>query len=1658
MKRLLMTVLLLALLTAAPAMANLPGGGTGTGPDVTIVNNNNGTVTMANGIVSILITISGATINQINYTYNNGGGTQTQQVLANGKDGGEFYWEFGGWGGNPWIYSVVTNTGGYAEVDMYSDSATNGLVDIHYSMLRGSPGFYVTPIWSHRPQDAAMGTGEERDNIYIAPYFNWQTVDNARDFEEVDMNNVPSFFSPQENSLVTSGNLEGTYVDKYKWSANLYTEHVWGWSSVSDAAWNFTGQNIGIWHVVASGEFYNGGPLKPDLNDAPMVNMINGGHYYMGTDSAFGPGESWTRVSGPYFIYLNNVTNTLTNPVQASRALWADAQAQAAAEESTWPYAWLNNPNYAPAAQRGTVTGRLVIADPGNPNATASNLWVGLVRQPATVQNFYDFQQWEKPYQFWANSDASGNFVISNVIAGNNYTLYAFGPGAEGTFLSQNQTGGNPPLLFNLPATPFSVTVPAAATNALGTITWTPSRVGPTVFEIGYPDRTGDKFRHGDDYWVGEIGPSPTAPSPVWTKFLDYKFDFPSGPNYVVGQSRWSTDWNFIQPVYPDASGNDISSSSTITFTLPSAPAGGAQASLYLGLASYYYIAMEVSVNGTSLGSVNGLSAAPNTSVPTSGYYPEGLSGDVSIREENHGAVTDERLTFPASQLHAGVNTITIGIRQVGGSYFADHATYDYVRLEMTGYVPPPPGSVTAYPGNSASLVSWPVTPGASSYHVLRSTSPTTGFGSITNGVTGPVCGSGWNNATFLDATAVNDTTYYYEVQSVNPAGASVSSPASAAVTPSATIATSAPAAPAGLTVVSTNNAVTLAWTPAPGASFYTIQRGTVVNRLGYVPFYTTLNNTNTSATYTDASGTLGDTYSYTVTATGPGGTSASSAAVTAEPVPPPPAAPPGNFSINDTITPTNQSNVLSWSAVPGAVGYLLFRSTSSFGPYVFPANYIQSMTTTTYTDGGLSPNTLYTYQVIAMNAGGVSGNSIIVSTPPAAPASLNAYSGNGQITLVWSPSVGATNYIIKRSTSSGAEVTLATTTNRTWLDSGLVNGVTYYYIVTAIGTGGASLNSPEAGTAPFSGTPAVYWIDAVTSAAQYWNVNSNWSNSTAFPNAAEATATVNAPIAAPQTINLNQPITVGALNLGSGGGTFTVAGNGGSLILDNTPGQPSLFELAASKGDTISAPVTLNGTLVISNASASPLTLAGAIGGNNGLLVAGPGTVVLAGTNTYAGTTAVGAATLQINSAAGASTNAILLTGGSTLYENTVSLGNVVNNTGTNTWTPYSSSSYYPGVSLTGSGLLYLNISGSGVFSPGGDWSQFAGTIAWAAGNGASCRLYGTLGSANAIWNLGASTGSIYNRNGGVTISFGALLGGPGTSLYGASSAGVGTTYAVGALNQNSIFNGHIFDGGYAGAFTTLSKVGTGTLTLTATNNTYSGGTTISAGTLLVDNLAGTGVGVGAVTVASGGTLGGTGIVTGTVNVSNGGTLAPGSPAGSLTISNSLVLATGSTALFQVQHSPLTNTLLTISGNLTEGGTLIVTNSGGTALAEGDMFKLFNAGSHTGSFASVALPALPAGLAWNTNALATSGTLSVVVTTHPVFGPVTFANGALVLAGTAGVANASFYLLGSTNLATPLANWTRLLTNQFDGSGNFDFTNLISPTNSPMFYRLQVP
>jgi len=92
--------------------------------------------------------------------------------------------------------------------------------------------------------------------------------------------------------------------------------------------------------------------------------------------------------------------------------------------------------------------------------------------------------------------------------------------------------------------------------------------------------------------------------------------------------------------------------------------------------------------------------------------------------------------------------------------------------------------------------------------------------------------------------------------------------------------------------------------------------------------------------------------------------------------------------------------------------------------------------------------------------------------TAPSAPQNLVATAGNKNVALSWSaPSSNGgssiTSYNVYRGTSSGSESLLTTTTSTSYTDTGLTNGVTYYYTVAAVNSVGTSSQSNEASATP---------------------------------------------------------------------------------------------------------------------------------------------------------------------------------------------------------------------------------------------------------------------------------------------------------------------------------------------------------------------------------------------------------------------------------------------------------------------------------------------------------------------------------------------------------------------------------------------------------------
>jgi cellulose 1,4-beta-cellobiosidase len=203
------------------------------------------------------------------------------------------------------------------------------------------------------------------------------------------------------------------------------------------------------------------------------------------------------------------------------------------------------------------------------------------------------------------------------------------------------------------------------------------------------------------------------------------------------------------------------------------------------------------------------------------------------------------------------------------------------------------------------------------------------------------------------------------------------------------------------------------------------------------------------------------------------------------------------------TATAGNAQVALAWPASVGASSYTVKRASVSDGPYVT----VGCPTGTSFTDTNLQNGRTYYYVVAAQyiggpDAGGASADSIEASaTPqpvlPLSPTGVTGTPGNAQVALSWSTSLGATSYNVKRATASGGPYTVvASPTSTSYTDTGLTNGTTYYYVVSAVNSAGESGNSSEVNATPQATTTAA--PTALTAnATKPGSINLRWTQST---------------------------------------------------------------------------------------------------------------------------------------------------------------------------------------------------------------------------------------------------------------------------------------------------------------------------------------------------------------------------------------------------------------------------------------------------------------------------------------------------------------------------------------------------------------------------------
>jgi fibronectin-binding autotransporter adhesin len=609
-----------------------------------------------------------------------------------------------------------------------------------------------------------------------------------------------------------------------------------------------------------------------------------------------------------------------------------------------------------------------------------------------------------------------------------------------------------------------------------------------------------------------------------------------------------------------------------------------------------------------------------------------------------------------------------------------------------------------------------------------------------------------------------------------------------------------------------------------------------------------------------------------------------------------------------------------------------------------------------------------------------------------------------------------------------------------------------------------------------------------------------------------------------------------------SGGDNFSggVTVENGTLILDNSNGAISggttINGGSVQLGNNDTKGVVPGGNIIDGGAlifaRSDNINVTNAISGSGTLTQNNTNVVTLSGNSTFAGTATIAQGTLQVGASNGlGSASTVIVNNGATFDVGGIALfgngnaglivtasgsgvggnGAIINSgasqtrvlhtvtlTGDTTfggsgdWDIRNSTGSSTGPDAQLNGAFNLTKAGTNSVSfrgvtidPGlGNINVQAGALTFTATASAPVTTLGDPNatitvSSNATFTLD-SIGNVPGKN--IVLNNGGILRSTGTNTWSSPILLTGVANNTIAVNTGAQLTVTTNITG-AGGFT---KNGSGPLLLT-TNNSYSGNTVVSGGTLaLYGN--GTDGSISAsvnINVTSGAILDVSGRSDGTFTLAAGQTLSggvgtngPGTLSGILIASSSSVLAPGTSGtntgtlavtgnaslqgstIMKLNAATGTNDELTAFA-INYGGSLVVTNFQGTP-TNGQTFQLFFASNNVynaGSFGSVTLPTAP-GLTW-TNNLAVNGTITagVVSTTpaQPYLTSVSLSGTSLIISGTNGTASVEFEVLSSTNIALPLANWTSIATNTFN-SGNFSVTNTVDSGTSQSFYMLRVP
>ncbi|KAM3237645.1 putative rhamnogalacturonate lyase B [Capsicum chacoense] len=522
-------------------------------------------------------------------------------------------------------------------------------IDKRFIMLKGSSGFYSYAIYEHLEGWPGFNLDETRIVFKLRKdKFHYMAMaDNRQRYMPLPDDRLPDRGQPlayPEAVLLVNPiepEFKGEVDDKYQYSCEDKDLKVHGWICMDPS--------IGFWIIIPSDEFRSGGPLKQNLTShvgPTALSMFHSAHY-AGEDlvSKFGLGEPWKKVFGPVFIYLNSVTSE-KDPL----TLWEDAKEQMQIQVQSWPYSFPCSEDFPSSSQHGNISGRLLVLDRYyllDDKISASGAYVGL----APPGEAGSWQRECKDYQFWTRADEEGKYVISNIRAGD-YNLYAFVPGFIGDYKCDT-----------------IITITSGCSIEMDDLVFEPPRSGPTLWEIGIPDRSAREFYipDPDPKYVNKLfinHPDRFRQYGLWERYADL---YPNGDIvFTIGESDYKKDWFFVQVTRKKDEKTYQGTTWQIKFKLENINQDEIY-TLRLALASAAQAELQVRVNDSST----------NTPLFSSGV----IGKDNAIaRHGIHGLYWLFNVNLQGSVLIEGENTIYL--TQANATSPFQGIMYDYIRLE----------------------------------------------------------------------------------------------------------------------------------------------------------------------------------------------------------------------------------------------------------------------------------------------------------------------------------------------------------------------------------------------------------------------------------------------------------------------------------------------------------------------------------------------------------------------------------------------------------------------------------------------------------------------------------------------------------------------------------------------------------------------------------------------------------------------------------------------------------------------------------------------------------------------------------------------------------------------------------------------------------------